>query len=129
MVGVVVFIIPPPHSLFCPLLLKGENNEACNAWILIRLKQFEAHAEYGEGGRGVQCCFTSMETTRPVRDGEPRTAALTFTQLLSSDLKIQCCFMSTETISSIRDGEPRTVTLTFTLLLSSGEGEERQSII
>ena len=48
-VCVAVFIIPPPHSLFCPLLLKDENNEACNAWILIRMKQFEVQAEYGEG--------------------------------------------------------------------------------
>ena len=70
-----------------------------------------------------------METIRPMRDGEPRTAALTFTQLLSSDLKVQCCFMSTESISSIRDGEPRMAALTFTQLLNSGEGEERQSII
>ena len=32
----------------------------------------------------VQCCFTSTETTRTIRDGEPRTAACTFTYLLSS---------------------------------------------
>ena len=54
----------------------------------------------------MQCCFTSMETIRPIRDGEPRTAALTFTQLLSSDLKVQCCFTSTETVSSVRNGSP-----------------------
>ena len=49
------------------------------------IKQFEyapsgkltlAHAE--------QCCFTSTETTRTVRDGEPRTATSSFIQLLSS---------------------------------------------
>ena len=33
----------------------------------------------------VQCCFTSTETMRLIRDGEPRTATSTFTQLLSSD--------------------------------------------
>ena len=33
----------------------------------------------------VQCCFTSKETVRTVRGGEPRTATSTFTQLLSSD--------------------------------------------
>ena len=33
----------------------------------------------------VQCCLTSTETTRLGR--EPRTATLTFTQLLSSELK------------------------------------------
>ena len=34
----------------------------------------------------VQCCFTSPETIRTIRDGEPRTATSTFTQLLSSEL-------------------------------------------
>ena len=32
----------------------------------------------------VQCCFTSTETTRTIRDGESRTATWTFTQLLKS---------------------------------------------
>ena len=36
----------------------------------------------------VQCCFTSTETLRTIRDGEPRMATSTFTQLLSSDNKI-----------------------------------------
>ena len=46
----------------------------------------------GGGGEGgivfcpfVQCCFTSTETRRFIRDGKPRTATSTFTQLLSSD--------------------------------------------
>ena len=34
----------------------------------------------------VQCCFTSTEIVMIVRDGEPRTATLTFTQLLSSEV-------------------------------------------
>ena len=34
----------------------------------------------------VHCCFTSTETIRTIRDGEPRTATSTFTQLLSSDV-------------------------------------------
>ena len=34
----------------------------------------------------VQFCFTSSETKRTIRDGEPRTAASTFTQLLGSEL-------------------------------------------
>ena len=52
-----------------------------------------------------KCCFTSTETAQTIRDGEPRTAASTFTQLLCSaarasetdDLKqgesrrVQCC--------------------------------------
>ena len=33
----------------------------------------------------VQCCLKSTETVRTVRDGEPRTATSTLTQLLSSD--------------------------------------------
>ena len=32
----------------------------------------------------LQCCFTSTETIRTVRDGEPRTSTSSFTQLLSS---------------------------------------------
>ena len=35
----------------------------------------------------VQSCFTSTETLRIIRDGEPRTATSTFTQLLSSELR------------------------------------------
>ena len=34
----------------------------------------------------VQCCFTSTETVRTIRDGEPRTATSIFTQLLSSEI-------------------------------------------
>ena len=33
----------------------------------------------------VQCCFTSTETIRFIRDGDPRTVTSTFTQLLSSE--------------------------------------------
>ena len=33
-----------------------------------------------------QCCFTSTETIRIIRDGEPWAATSTFTQLLSSEL-------------------------------------------
>ena len=33
----------------------------------------------------VQCCFSSTETLRTIRDGEPRTATSTSTQVLSSD--------------------------------------------
>ena len=38
-----------------------------------------------DGQVQVQCCFTSTETIRTIRDGEPRSATSTFTQLLSSD--------------------------------------------
>ena len=33
----------------------------------------------------VQCCFTSTETIRTIRDGEPRTSSSTFTQRLSCE--------------------------------------------
>ena len=53
----------------------------------------------------VQCRFTSTETVRTVRDGEPRTATLTFTQLLSSvlPLSFSCCLTSLETVGTVRD--------------------------
>ena len=72
--------------------------------------------------QSVQCCFTFTETIRKIRDGEPRTATSTFTQLLNSVpwVQIQCCFTLTETVlRTIRDGEPRMATSTFTQLLSS----------
>ena len=68
---------------------------------------------------GVQCCFKSTETTRTVRDGEPRTATSTFTQLQSS---IQSPFFSgalypRATIRTIRDRESRTGTYFSSVLL------------
>ena len=36
----------------------------------------------------VQCCFTSTETIRLIRDREPMMATLTFTQLLSSVMRL-----------------------------------------
>ena len=35
-----------------------------------------------------QCYFTSTETIRLIRDGDPRTATSTFTQLLSSEVSV-----------------------------------------
>ena len=70
----------------------------------------------------VQCCLTSTETVRTIRDREPRTSTLTFTQLLSSDNNAcsgQCCLTSIQTIGTIRDWEPGTAISTFTQLLSS----------
>ena len=77
----------------------------------------------------VRCCCTSTETVRTViRDGCPRTATSTFTQLLSS-VRVLCpelcsssmlLFTATKTVwTIIRDGCPRTATSTFTQLLSS----------
>ena len=74
-------------------------------------------------GPRVQCCFTSTETVQTFRDGDPKTATSSFTQLLCSVqspfTSVQCCFTFTETIRTVRDGEPRTATSTFTQLLSS----------
>ena len=39
-----------------------------------------------ECGVQVQCCFTSTETVRTTRDGEPRATTSSFTQLLRPDL-------------------------------------------
>ena len=36
-------------------------------------------------GKTVQCCFTSTETVRTIRDGEPGTATSTTTQLLKEN--------------------------------------------
>ena len=36
----------------------------------------------------IQCCFTSTETVRTIRDGEPRTATSTLTQLLNYKVEI-----------------------------------------
>ena len=67
---------------------------------------------------------------RFIRDGEPRTATSTFTQILNSakTVRVQCCFMSTETMRTIRDREPRTATSTFTQLLSSVRMISNQSM-
>ena len=56
-------------------------------WYLSRL---EAHSQSQSKDRiyenvvQVQRCFTSTETIRTVRDGEPSTSTSTFTQLLIS---------------------------------------------
>ena len=36
-----------------------------------------------------QCCFTAAETTRTIRDKEPRSATSTFTQLLIPDFLVE----------------------------------------
>ena len=48
---------------------------------LLFLRQFDRYC-----CSSVQCCFTSTEIVMTVRDGEPRTATSTFTQLLSSEV-------------------------------------------
>ena len=63
----------------------------------------------------VQCCFTSTETVRTIRDGEPRTSTSTFTQLLNSDTTASRASLffffkyalrpHMETLRFIKDGE------------------------
>ena len=85
-----------------------------------RVTAMQAGVTLRKQGLLLQCCFTSTETIRTIRDGESRTSTSTFTQLLSSvDSLTQCCFTSTETTRTIRDGEYMTSTSTFTQLLKS----------
>ena len=70
-------------------------------------------------GVRVQCCFTSTETIRTVRDGEPKTATATSNGHLdfhtAPELFSEFSFsvaLSTETTRTIRDGEPKTTTAT-----------------
>ena len=93
------------YSIYFIVLRTGRE---CRAVLVWQINIFKTR---------VQCCFTSTETLRTIRDGEPRTATSTFTQLLSSFF--WCWFKSKETIRTIRDGEPRTATSSFTLFLSS----------
>ena len=69
----------------------------------------------------VQCCFTSTEIIRTVRDGEPRTATSTVTQLLSSDTSCSVLLYVHRAIRTVRDREPRMVTTTSTQLLGSAD--------
>ena len=106
----------------------------CNAYSLkppqthglyIRCVSFPADSAPGSWPHcqvQVQCCFTSTEIKRTVRNEEPQDGHLAFTQFWSSEtqLFVQCCFTSTAEIKrTVRDGEPRTATSTFTQLLTS----------
>ena len=66
----------------------------------------------------LQCCFTSTETVRTIRDWEPR-ATISHSSWVLGVLIVECCFTSTETLRTNRDREPRTATSTFTQLLNS----------
>ena len=62
-----------------------------------------------------QCCFTSTDTTRTIRDGLPRTSPRhSHSSCVSCALLhrlVQCCFTSTVTAGTIRDREPRSTPL------------------
>ena len=62
----------------------------------------------------VQCCFTSTETVRTIRDREAQDVHLDFHsahELCGVPMFVQCCFTSTETVRTIRDREAQDVHL------------------
>ena len=66
----------------------------------------------------VQCCCTSSETVRTIRDGEPRTSTSTFTQLWVTLASSVLLYVHKDHKAN-KDREPRTATSTFTQLLRS----------
>ena len=86
-------------------------------WVTVDAEINFAHAETGlQLAKGpsfnpvgwlVEVLLYVHRNRRLIRDGEPRTATSTFTQLLSSESwLVECCFTSTETIRLIRTGSP-----------------------
>ena len=67
------------------LLIKSEDHSMCGLAVTSQGNPAENMSDSSHFHRQVQCCFTSTETIRTIRDGEPRTATSTFTQLLSSE--------------------------------------------
>ena len=67
----------PPHRnmTVCPHNVYGEEAGSRTGYPCLHFY----------GGTFSQRCFTSTETVRIIRDGEPRTATSTFTQPLSSE--------------------------------------------
>ena len=63
----------PPFPILHPVLWLTESDR--------RSFSTEFHSSSAVQAR---CCFTSTETIRTIKDGEPRTATSTFTQLLST---------------------------------------------
>ena len=70
--------------LFTQLLSSADLYQKLLTYRKVKLKRCRAHKMY-DGQVQVQCCFTSTETVRTIRDPESRTATSTFTQLFSSD--------------------------------------------
>ena len=78
-----------------------------------------SHSSCALNNSSSQCCFTSTETVRTIRDGEPRTATSTFTQLLSSVSVFVSALLYVHRNHQALLGTPRTATSTFTQPLSS----------
>ena len=79
----------PPRYRHCPLafavnLMEDGMQNSCPSLRKCSMRPCPMLNRLGWQVR-VQCCFTSTETIRTIRDGEPRTATLTFTQHLGSD--------------------------------------------
>ena len=82
--------------------------------MMIRLVWI-ADSAFSVNSSSNQLLYASTETIRTIKDGEPRTATSTFTQLLSSDsvsFKVASVMSTdrtgTETTRTVRDREPRT---------------------
>ena len=72
----------------------------------------------------VQCCFTSTETIRTIRDGEPRTATSTFTQLLTSEKATLHRDLNTRQLPSLTYSRATTTPVCVAEPASSAEGSK-----
>ena len=78
------------HVTNCLRTTEAEDHPAHSVTIQLTLWQSSStslsHSALGEASVGVpiQRCFTSTETIKTIRDGEPRTSTSSFKQLLSS---------------------------------------------
>ena len=79
-----------PSNLCTPLIVASVNKvtKTVSEKKLLRnnsaARQLQERSSSSFSLMFVQCRFTSTETVRTVRDGEPRTSTSTFTQLLTS---------------------------------------------
>ena len=79
-----LMVVPPRRNCFLPS--PPPHHPAVSAPYSSSLPSPRLTLVSGVHGPFVQCCFTSTETIKTIRDGEPRTSTTTFTQLWSSDL-------------------------------------------
>ena len=64
--------------------MNPQNNTDCEDSVEVRIiKLFTV--TFSRVQNQDECCFTSTETIRTIKDGMPRTVTSTFTQLLSSE--------------------------------------------
>ena len=78
------------------LLVEPHEAQPCSAVVPLCQEARTQHWPQGATLAELQCCFTSTETTRTIRDRG---------HLHFDTVQVQCCFTSTETIRTIiRDG-------------------------